>query len=145
MSAVTEPKSAGREAIERLQMAMSAMPQIELPTEHFFADGMYGRFMTVIPAGTTIVGKVHRREHFFVLCYGTMQISDGDGPAKEITGPAIIVSQPGTKRAGFAVTDTACMNFHRTDKTDLDEVEAELVEPDETALFDARNKLKELT
>ena len=33
------------------------------------------------------------------------------------------------------------MTVHKTDKTDLDEIEAELIEPDEIALFDATNKL----
>lgn len=144
MSAVIEQKSAGREAIERLQIAMSAMPQAELETSHLFTVGIYGRVMTA-KAGTTIVGKVHRKEHLFFVCSGTILVSDGEGDTKEITGPAFFVSAPGTKRAGFAVTDVTCVNVHRTDKTDLDEIEEELIEPDEAALFDARNELKELT
>jgi hypothetical protein len=142
MSAVAQPKSAGREAIERLQREMSAMPQVELETEHHFSDGMYARMIKLIPAGTLIVGKAHKKEHFFVLLYGTMRITDGDGAPKEFTGPAVIVSKPGTKRAGLAVTDTACLNVHRTKKKNLDKIEAELVEPDGEALFDSRNKLK---
>ena len=35
------------------------------------------------------------------------------------------------------------MTVHRTDKMDLDEIEAELIEEDPTALFDARNNLKD--
>ena len=139
MSAVI--RRAGRKAIERLQAAMARMPQADLPTEHFFADGMYCRFLPR-PAGTLIVGKVHRKEHFYVVCCGTVQITDGDGPAREVIGPAVIVSKPGTKRAVLAVTDATCMTVHRTDKTDLDAIEAELIEPDGAALFDSRNRLK---
>ena len=51
-------------------------------------------------------------------------------------------SKPGTKRVTLAVTDAIGITIHRTDKTDLDEIEAELIEPDPSALFDARNKLK---
>jgi hypothetical protein len=141
MSELARP--VGREAICALQAAMSQLPQAELPTEHFFADGMYCRFLPR-PAGTLIVGKVHLKEHFYVVCCGTVRVTNGEGPAREITGPAVIVSQPGTKRAVFAVTDATCLTVHRTDKTELDEIEDELVESDGTALFGPGNKLKVL-
>jgi hypothetical protein len=35
------------------------------------------------------------------------------------------------------------LTVHRTDETDLDEIEAELIEPDDTALFDSTNKMKD--
>jgi hypothetical protein len=143
MSTLTTPKSAGREAIERLQREMSAMPQAELATQHFWADGMYGRFLPR-PKDTLIVGKIHRREHFYIVCCGTVRITQGDGPACEVTGPAVLVSKPGTKRAVYAVTDATCMTVHRTKKRNLEKIERELIEPDRTALFDARNQLKVL-
>jgi hypothetical protein len=117
---------------------MSAMPQVDLPTQHFFADGMYSRFLPR-PKGTLIVGKVHRREHFFIICCGTVRITQGDEPAREVTGPAVIVSKPGTKRATLAMSDATCMTVHRTKKRNLDKIERELIEPDDSALFDARN------
>ncbi len=48
-----------KEQIDRLQEVMSTMPQMELQTEHFFSGGMYCRKLTR-PAGTVIVGKVHK-------------------------------------------------------------------------------------
>ena len=56
----------------------------------------------------------------------------------------VIESLPGTKRVTLAVEDSIGITFHKTDKTDLDEIEQELVEYDETALFDSDNKLKEI-
>jgi hypothetical protein len=44
----------------------------------------------------------------------------------------------------LAVTDAIGITFHKTDKTDLNEIEKDLIEPDELALFDSNNKLKPL-
>ncbi len=129
------------EAICALQAAMAQLPQLELETEHHFIGGVYCRMLTQ-PAGSTVVGKVHRAEHLFIVCSGTMLLSDGTEPAREITGPCVLVAAPGTKRAIHALTPVTYLNVHRTDRTDLDEIEAELVEPDASALFDARNRPK---
>jgi hypothetical protein len=61
---------------------------------------------------------------------------------KRLEAGDIIESQPGTKRVTLAVTDAIGITIHRTDLTDLNEIEAELIEPDTTALFDSKNKLK---
>jgi len=129
------------DAIYRLQAEMSKMPQVELPTEHFFADGMYCRTL-FRPAGTLIVGKVHKKEHLYIICQGTIQVTTDNG-MEEITGPKVIVSKPGTKRAVLALTDATCLTVHRTDNKDLETIEEELIEPDNLALFDSRNKLLE--
>lgn len=133
------PPEVTRAQVRRLQDEMAKLPQVELATEHFFADGMYCR-VVARPAGTLIVGKVHRREHLYIVCSGTVKVAS-DAGVKEITGPCVMVSQPGTKRAVFAVTDATCLTVHRTDKHDLDEIEEELIEPEGGALFDAQNKL----
>lgn len=129
-------------AIVALQEAMRALPQIEFETIHKFADGMYARILPRA-AGVLIVGRVHKREHFYIVTKGRVQVADDNG-VNEYEAGTVLVSQPGTKRAVLALEDSVCMTVHRTDLTDLDAIEAELVEPDETALFDARNKLKEL-
>jgi hypothetical protein len=123
--------------IERLEDAMRKLPQFVPVTRHYFADGMYCREV-FRPADTLITGKVHKKEHFYMVMSGTVAIV-GQG---QITGPTVIVSQPGTKRVVYAVTDATCLTVHRTALTDLDEIEAELVEYDGRALFDARNELK---
>lgn len=131
-----------REDIERLQTALSAHPQVELPTKHHWADGMYIREL-FRPKDTLIVGKVHLREHFYIVLSGEVTVV-GDGKRERIKAPRIIVSAPGTKRAVYAHEDSICITVHRTDSKDLAEIERELIEPDETALFDAHNNLKGL-
>ena len=119
---------------------MLESPQIELETKHYFADGMYAREL-FRPAGTTIVGKVHKKEHFYIVLSGEVTIAGDE--VVTVVGPKVLISKPGTKRAVYAHTDAVCLTVHRTDKTILEEVEAELVEPDETSPFLPGNKLKQ--
>lgn len=130
-----------RAQVERLQHEMEKFPQVELPPEHFFANGMYARKLSR-PAGTLIAGKVHKHEHFFMLMTGDLEVWTEDG-MKRIGPGTVIVSKPGTKRITLAHADSIAITVHRTDATDLDDIEAEIIEPEEGVLFDARNRLKE--
>lgn len=129
-----------REQIERLQVEVSKMPQPELQTEHYFHGGMYCRKVTR-PAGTLIVGKVHKKDHFFLCAKGEIIAWSEKGMVRLQAGD-IIESKPGTKRVTLAVTDAIGVTFHKTSKTNLDKIEKELIEPDELALYDSSNKLK---
>ena len=130
-----------REQIERLQAEMVKMPQVDLQTEHYFSEaGMYCR-KVFRPAGTLIVGKIHKHHHLFLCAMGEI-IAWTENGMKRLQAGDVVESKPGTKRVTLAVTDAIGVTVHRTDKTDLDEIEAELVEPDNTALFDSSNLLK---
>jgi quercetin dioxygenase-like cupin family protein len=136
------PEYVSREQVERLQSEMALMPQAELTTEHHFSLGMYMR-KVFRPAGTLIVGKVHKEPHFFLCAKGEI-IAWTESGIKRLQAGDVVESKPGTKRVTLAVTDAIGITIHRTDKTDLDEIEAELIEPDTTALFDANNDIKKL-
>src|SRR5580698_10900927 len=101
---------ATRKAIDELQAAAAKLPQVELETDHFFADGMYCRSL-FRAADTLIVGKVHKAEHFYIIASGTVTIA-GDGYRETVTGPKVFVSKPGTKRAVYAHTDATTMTVH---------------------------------
>ena len=131
-----------REQIDRLQAEMVKMPQVELQTEHYFVPGMYCR-RVFRPAGTLIVGKIHKKPHFFLCVKGEIIAWTENGMRKLQAGD-IIESEPGTKCVTLATMDSIGITVHRTDKTDLDEIEAELIEPDDLALFDSSNKLKQI-
>ena len=136
------PDHVNREQIDRLQAEMIKMPQAELQTEHFFSPGMYCR-RVFRPAGTLIVGKVHKEPHFFLCAKGEI-IAWSEKGMVHLNAGDIIESRPGTKRVTLAVTDAIGITFHKTEKTDLDEIEKEMIESDDLALFDYSNKLKTL-
>jgi quercetin dioxygenase-like cupin family protein len=140
MNEIIKNFTPSREQIDRLQSEMIMMPQAELITEHYFSPGMYMR-KVFRPAGTVIIGKVHKEPHFFLCAMGEIVAWSEKGMITLRSGD-VIESKPGTKRVTMAVVDSIGVTIHRTDKTDLDEIEAELIEPDITALFDARNNLK---
>lgn len=131
-----------REQIDALQREGAKLPQIELKTEHFWANGMYARVL-FRPADTMIIGKVHRHEHFYIIASGEVTVV-GNGHKERIIGPRVIVSSPGTKRAVYSHTDTTCITVHRTESKDLDKIEEEIIEPDDEAMYDAHNQIKQV-
>jgi quercetin dioxygenase-like cupin family protein len=93
------------------------------------------------PAGTLIVGKVHKKDHFFLCAAGEI-IAWTETGMRLLRAGDVVESKPGTKRVTLALTDAVGITVHQTDKTDLNDIEAELIEPEEAALFDAHNNLK---
>jgi quercetin dioxygenase-like cupin family protein len=91
-----------RDQIDRLQAEMATMPQADLQTEHFFSPGMYCR-RVFRPAGTLIVGKVHKEPHFFLCAMGEIIAWTETGMRKLQAGD-VVECKPGTKRVTLAVT-----------------------------------------
>ena len=123
-----------------LEAELRKLPQYEPRTTHTFHAGMYCREVWR-EAGILVVGKVHKKEHFYMIVSGTVVITTDDG-VQRITGPKLLCSKPGTKRAVYAETDALCTTFHRTDVTTVEEAEEEMVEPDENSMYDAMNLIK---
>jgi len=130
-----------RARVEALQAELAKLPQFEPETRHYFHAGMYCRSV-FRPAGVLVVGKVHKKEHFYVVASGTVAVTTDDG-MQEITGPAVLLSRPGTKRAVLALTDATCLTFHVTDAKTPEAAEVELAEADELSPFGIGNQLKQ--
>jgi hypothetical protein len=137
---MTELQIDMRAKVEALQTELSKLPQYEPITKHTFHGGMYCREV-FREAGILIVGKVHKKEHFYLVAGGTVAITTDDG-VQLVTGPHLLCSKPGTKRAVYAETDALCMTFHRVESTNVEDAEAELVEHDPESMFSVGNKVK---
>jgi hypothetical protein len=124
--------------IEQLKAAMLTLPQLELETKHYWIDGVYLRWL-FRPKDTVIVGKIHKKEHFYLVIQGAVQIEKTIHRA-----PSLIISRPGTQRAVLALEDSVCITIHRTDEHDLAKLEAELVEPDPDSPYLPGNRLPQL-
>ena len=137
----------GRDKILRFEQALSQMEGAVfgdnelMPLEHFFTDGIYTRQIT-IPAGTICTGKIHRYAHPNFLLKGRVTVYTEEGGTEHHVAPKMLMSAAGTKRAVLAHEDTVWVTIHRTDQTDLDEIEKEVISPSYEE-FDKANR-KEL-
>lgn len=129
-----EPKESGLavlsqkptlEQICRLEEEILKLDQVETPTKHHFAPGLYAREM-FIPKGTVLTGAIHKVEHLS-LFVGDITVWT-DGGMKRLTGHHTFVSKAGAKRVGYAHEDTWCTGFFPTDKTDVREIERDCCE-----------------
>ena len=118
---------------------------IDVPILHHFAPGVYMRQMDA-KAGTLIVSKMHRTEHINVLLSGSLTVATENG-IEYLKAPAVIKSMPGTKRIGYFHEDTSWMTVHPTDSTDLEEIEKQVIVPEEEIdqfLASLQSKCKEI-
>jgi quercetin dioxygenase-like cupin family protein len=127
------------EQIKELQSECLKLPQVELTPTHYFADGIYGRELT-IPKGLVVVGKIHRHEHLITLLKGEATIYTNEGMVR-IKAPHTWVSKPGTKRALYTHKKCSFMAFHLnpTNTKDVEVLEQDIIIPedDEQAYLEA--------
>jgi quercetin dioxygenase-like cupin family protein len=107
------------------QAIRNELPLIEGEVVNHFSHGVYGRELRV-PAGSVVVGHIHKHENMNVLLEGEMVVDTEDGPKR--VGPGfLIVSPPGTKRSACAITDCRWLTIHGTHETDLDKIEQQFI------------------
>lgn len=112
-------------AVALEQAIRSELPLIEGEVVNHFSHGVYGRELRV-PAGSVIVGHIHKFENMNVLLEGEMTVVTEDGPQR--VGPGfLIVSPPGTKRAAYAHTDCRWLTVHGTHEKDVDKIERQFI------------------
>jgi len=111
--------------IIKIEEELLKLPQVECPVTHYQVEGVYARSM-FIPAGTMLTGKIHNFENIAILAQGTIRITNGT-ESYVLTAPHIMVDEPGVKRLGYAETDVTFITVHRTDNTEIADIEKELV------------------
>ena len=109
-----------------LQKALINLPDVEFPLQHTFAPGVYARTI-FIPAGSVLVGKIHKHRHLNILSMGHVSVLTEGGGLEDLHGPITMVSEPGTKRAVQAHSDVVWTTIHLTNETDLAKIEDEVI------------------
>ena len=98
------------------------------PLKHKFADGCYIREI-LMPAGQIIISKIHKKLHPYFIMRGKVSILTDDG-IQHIQAPYSGITKPGTKRVLYMHEDTVFITVSVTDKTDLKEIEDEVIATD---------------
>ena len=95
--------------------------------KHSFAEGMYIREMTM-PKSNLVVSAIHKRSFPFFLLSGHLAISTEKG-VEEFIAPCYIITQSGTKRVGYSITDCVIVAVFSNPKniTDINELDKQNV------------------
>lgn len=110
---------------------MGKLPQTPMPLKHFFAPGVYIREITM-PAGTYVIGKIHKTEHFNIIQKGRLSLVNEDGTSTELVGPMTFVSKAGVQKAMFIHEDAVWSTVHLTNLRDMEALENEIIESDDS-------------
>lgn len=96
--------------------------------DHFFGHNVYARGLW-IPAGTVVVGKLHRNDRICIIAAGTCTFTNEWG-RQTVSAPFVGSFPAGSKTAVLAHTDTYWVACHGTELTDPKELVEALVSPD---------------
>jgi hypothetical protein len=97
----------------------------DCPVTHRFTDGIYLREI-LMPKGTRIIGKIHATEHFNVILTGSVTVITAEG-VEHIKAPYTFISKAGVQKVVVVHEDCQWQTLHVTDKTDLDEIEKDVI------------------
>lgn len=122
------------EQINLLEAALvQNFPPVECPVRHSFTPGLYSRSI-FMPKGTVITSKIHRTTHPYVVTQGSAMVRV-DGEWTAIVAPYHGVTKAGTRRVLLITEDCVWTTYHVTQKTTVEEVEAEIIEPHVSSPF----------
>lgn len=102
------------EALDMVHAEIASRPQIDLPVEHIFTEGLYSRQL-FMPAGIEIMSKCHKTQHQFIIAFGVVDIYLKGHGWERVIGYKRGITEPGTRRVFRTITDTMLITFHPTE------------------------------
>jgi hypothetical protein len=117
-----------RDGVTALAENLKQFPQEELPVQHEFLEGIYMRTV-FMKKGLIVVGKIHKQEHVAIISQGHATVVTEHGVV-EMKAPFMFRSPPGVRRALLIHEDMVWTTVHRSDHTDIDSLEEQLIAKD---------------
>lgn len=127
------PDLTWNEKIAYLTHQFLALEQTHCPLSHRFEQGLYIREI-IIPAGSLIIGRVHRHGHVCQLLEGSLFLIHREGHREAFQAPSQILTLPGYQMVVYAVTDVRAQTVHPnpSDERDISRLEADIFESAES-------------
>ena len=95
------------------------------PLKHTFATGLYIREITM-PKGALLTSKIHKITHPYFVLSGEVSVITEKGKVR-IKAPYSGITLAGTKRILYIHEETVWVTVHKTDETDLEKIEEEII------------------
>lgn len=114
--------------IRSVHQEIAALPPTEAPVMNVFTPGLMTRRI-FMEAGSRHLSKVHKSKHQFVILQGAALVSHNGEKPILMVAPYHGITEPGTWRELFIVMDCVWLTMHPTDKSTVEEVEADIIEP----------------
>lgn len=132
------------QVVDAIEAEFFKLKQIECPVKHRFTPGLYIR-ETLLPAGTTLTSKIHNTEHPYVVTEGSIKVWTEETGTVLINAPHHGITKPGTRRILTALTDTVWTTYHPTTKTNVDDIEADIMEKHDNPFIEPVKPCEHLT
>jgi len=113
------------DAFNKLEAELMTYPQGDCPITNRFTKGLYAREM-FIPKDTLLTGALHKTQHIFVISKGDISTWFPGGEVTRVQAPFTGITEPGSRRLGYAHEDTVWTTFHATEETDPDKIVEEI-------------------
>lgn len=127
--------------VMKLQSEMLKQPQAQVASTFAHGGGIAAKAV-LLRKGTRAVGGMHRFENMNLVTKGDISVATEAGVVRYTVtdAPVLVISPPGTKRAVYAHADTYWVSLHPTEKSTVEEVEAEFIVSDETEFLKLMGK-----
>jgi hypothetical protein len=116
--------------------------QIQCPVTHNFAPNVYMR-QILMPAGSFIIGKTHKTEHFNIILAGSAEVMI-DGVIQFIQAPFTFTSKAGAKKVLRIHEEMIWATIHPTEETDIEKLEELFVFTEEEERIALEQEIKKL-
>lgn len=123
--------------VSRLAATLDHIGGMDLHPVHYIADNIYARELS-LPAGSLAIGHIHRERHICTCSKGSAIVYSVDAPVRHVEAPHTWISEPGTQRVVFCVTDVVWTSYHVIDGAAVDVSDPASIEVLEATIYEKR-------